>query len=86
MIKNTLYLEPDILKVLSTVIVSLSAKYLGVDISKDLTSDACIRRSIKKLNQALGLLCRNIKVKYEFVESIAYKTLVRPQVGYGPEV
>ena len=60
-----------------------SAKYLGVDISNDLSWDAHYDRSTKKANQTLGFLRRNIKVKSQPLKS---KTLVRPQLEYSSEV
>ena len=63
-----------------------SAKYLGVDISNDLSWDNHINRSTTKANQTLGFLRRNIKVKSEPIKSIAYQTLVRPQLEYASEV
>ena len=63
-----------------------SAKYLGVDISNDLSWDEHINRSTKKANQTLGFLRRNIKVKSEPIKNIAYQTLVRPQLEYASEV
>lgn len=63
-----------------------SAKYLGVDISSDLSWDTHINKSTKKANQTLGFLRRNVKVKSEPLKSIAYQTLVRPQLEYSSEV
>ena len=63
-----------------------SAKYLGVDISNNLTWDAHINRSAKKANQTLGFLRRNIKVNSAPLKSMAYQTLVRPQLEYSSEV
>jgi len=63
-----------------------SAKYLGVDIASNLSWDDHINRSTKKANQTLGFLRRNIKVKSQPVKSLAYQTLVRPQLEYGSEV
>lgn len=63
-----------------------SAKYLGVDISNNLTWDDHINRSTKNANQTLGFLRRNIKVKSEPIKSIAYQTLVRPQMEYASEI
>lgn len=63
-----------------------SAKYLGVDISNNLTWDEHINRSTKKANQTLGFLRRNIKVRSEPIKSIAYQTLVRPQLEYASEI
>ena len=63
-----------------------SAKYLGVDISNNLSWEDHINRITKKANQTLGFLRRNIKVKSETLKTNAYKTLVRPQLEYGSEV
>ena len=63
-----------------------SAKYLGVDISNDLSWDAHINKSTKRANQTLGFLRRNIKVRSEPLRSMAYQTLVRPQLEYSSEV
>jgi hypothetical protein len=63
-----------------------SAKYLGVDISENLTWDAHINRTSKKASQTLGFLRRNINVKSQSMKSIAFQTLVRPQLEYGSEV
>jgi hypothetical protein len=63
-----------------------SAKYLGVDISNDLSWDTHINRSTKKANQTLGFLRRNIKVNSIPLKSMAYQTLVRPQLEYSSEV
>ena len=59
-----------------------SAKYLGVTISDDLSWNAHINNITKKANNTLGFLRRNIKVHLEQFKSIAYKTLVRPQLEY----
>ena len=63
-----------------------SAKYLGIDISHDLSWDDHINRTTKKANQTLGFLRRNIKVRSEPLRTNAYKALVRPQLEYGSEV
>ena len=42
-----------------------SAKYLGVDISSDLSWDTHINRISKKANNTLGFLRRNIKIHSE---------------------
>ena len=59
-----------------------SAKYLGVDISNDLSWTTHINRITKTANQTLGFLRRNIKVHSEKLKSTAYTTLVRPQLEY----
>jgi hypothetical protein len=57
-----------------------------VDISENVTWDAHIDRISKEANQTLGFLRRNIKVKSQFIKSIAYQTLVRSQLEYVTEV
>ena len=59
-----------------------SAKYLGVDISSDLSWDTHINRISKKANNTFGFLRRNIKIHPESLKSSAYKVLVRPQLEY----
>jgi hypothetical protein len=63
-----------------------SAKYLGVDISHDLSWDEHINKTAKKANQTLGFLRRNLKVRSEPLRASAYKALVRPKLEYGSEV
>jgi len=58
------------------------AKYLGVDISSDLSWDTQINRISKKANNTLGFLRRNIKIHSESLKSSAYTVLVRPQLEY----
>ena len=57
-----------------------SAKYLGFDISSDLSWDTHINRISKKTNNTLDCLRRNIKIHSESLKSSAYKVLVRPQL------
>ena len=57
-----------------------SVKYLGVDISSDLSWDTHINRISKKANNTLGFLRRNIKIHFESLKYSAYKVLVRPQL------
>ena len=59
-----------------------SAKYLGVDISDDLTWETHINRITKTANQTLGFLKRNIKIHSEELKATAYKALVRPKLEY----
>ena len=59
-----------------------AAKYLGVTIADDLTWSQHIDNTAKKANQTLGFLKRNIQVHYKDLKSVAYKTLVRPQLEY----
>ena len=59
-----------------------SAKYLGVTISDNLSWNTHINNITKTANQTLGFLRRNIKVHSEQLKSVAYQTLVRPQLEY----
>ena len=59
-----------------------SAKYLGVNISLDLSWDMQLNRISKKANNTLGFLRWNIKIHSESLKSSAYKVLVRPQLEY----
>ena len=63
-----------------------SAKYLGVDLSEDLTFNTHINRICTTANRTLGFLKRNIQTKNKKVKETAYKTLVRPQVEYSSPV
>ena len=47
-----------------------SAKYLGVDISSDLSRDTHINRISKQANNTLGFLRRNIKIHSESLKVI----------------
>ena len=58
------------------------AKYLGVDISKDLSWNTHVNRISTNANRTLGFLKRNIKTKNTAIRTAAYQTLVRPQVKY----
>ena len=59
-----------------------AAKYLGVTIADDLLWSTYIDNTIKKANQTLGFLKRNIRVHNKDLKSVANKTLVRPQLEY----
>ena len=58
------------------------AKYLGVDISIDLTWNSHVDRKTGNANRTLGFIRRNIKTKMPRVCETAYNTLVRPQLEY----
>ena len=62
------------------------AKYLGVDISSDISWDTHTNRISKKANKTLGFLRRNIKIHPESLKSSNYKVLVRPQLEYSSTV
>ena len=57
-----------------------AAKYLGVTIADNLSWSKHIDITTKKANQTLGFLKRNIRVHNKDLKSVAYKTLVRPQL------
>ena len=59
-----------------------AAKYLGITIDDDLSWSPHLDNTTKKANQTLGFLKRNIRVHNKDLKSIAYKTLVRPQLEY----
>ena len=59
-----------------------SGKYIGIDISSDLSWDTHINRISKKANNTLGFLRRNIIIHSESFKSSVYKVLVRPQLDY----
>ena len=63
-----------------------SAKYLGVTISDDLSWSTHIDNITKSANQTLGFLKRNIRIHNKDLKSVAYKTLVMPQVEYASTV
>ena len=63
-----------------------AAKYLGVDISENLSWNTHISRISKKANQTLDFLKRNIKIHHEDLKATAYKTVVRPQLEYASSV
>ena len=63
-----------------------SAKYLGVTISKDLSWNSHIENITVCANRTLGFVKRNIKTKNQEIRTIAYNTLVRPQVEYASAV
>jgi hypothetical protein len=68
----------------NTILGSVSsAKYLGVTFSENLTCNTShIDNKVKKANQTLGFLRRNIKVHSEPFKGTAYKTRVRPKLKY----
>ena len=58
------------------------AKYLGVDISSDLSWNSHVDRITGNANRTLGFIRRNIKTKMSKVRETAYNTLVSPQLEY----
>ncbi|KAK3109083.1 hypothetical protein FSP39_022693 [Pinctada imbricata] len=59
-----------------------SARYLGVDISCDLSWRTHIDRVTSTATKSLGFLRRNIRTNHPQLKSLAYKTVVRPQLEY----
>ena len=62
-----------------------TARYLGVDISHDLSWKLHIARIIGKANKYLGFLRRNLKAKNPQLQECAY-TIIRPQLEYATPV
>jgi hypothetical protein len=63
-----------------------NAKYLGVDITTDLNWSSHINRISTNANKTLGFIKRNITTHNEHVKSLAYKTLIRPQLEYASPI
>ena len=63
-----------------------AAKYLGVTIADDLSWFKHIDITTKKANQTLGYHKINIQVHNKDLKSVAYKTVVRPQLEYASTV
>ena len=60
-----------------------SARYLGVDISSNLSFSTHINRISSNASKSLGYLKRNILTKHPGIREAAYKTIVRPQLEKG---
>ena len=63
-----------------------AAKYLGVTICKNLSWNSHIDNITTKANRTLGFVKRNIQTKNKDIRTMAYNTLVRPQVEYASAV
>jgi len=63
-----------------------NAKYLGLDLSSDLSFNTHINRITSQANRSLGFIKRNITTKNKKVRELAYKSLVRPQVEYASTI
>ena len=59
-----------------------SAKYLGINISDDMSWNRHVDTTASKANSKLGFLKRNLKVKDEKLKEKAYKAIVRPSLEY----
>lgn len=55
-----------------------SAKYLGVNISADLSWNSQ-NKITSTANSTLGFVKRNVKTKNEEIKTLAYNSLFRPQ-------
>ena len=63
-----------------------AAKYLGVTISKDLSWNIHINNITSTANKTLGFVKRNVVTKNKDIKTMAYNSLVRPQVEYASVV
>ena len=60
-----------------------TAKYIGVaDLSNNLSWNSRIDRTVKKENNMLGFLRRNLRINNRLLKAAAYKTLIRPNLEY----
>ena len=63
-----------------------SAKYLGVNLTADLTWKEQVQKASTAGNRTLGFLKRNIRSKNPGIRSVAYKAMVRPTLEYASAV
>ena len=69
-----------------TLEVVSCARYLGIDISNDLSWKYHVTRISNTANKSLGFLRRNLKAKNPQLRERAYKAIVRPQLEYAAPV
>ena len=62
------------------------SKYLGVEISNNLSFNSHIQNRTNSASRSLGFLKRSIRSKNPELREMAYKTLVRPLVEYSSSV
>ena len=62
--------------------LNLTAPYLGVNISSNLTWNHHIKTTAAKANKTLGFVKRNLKGASKKAKILAYQTLVRPKLEY----
>ena len=62
------------------------SKYLGVEISNNLSFNNHIQNITTSASQSLGFLKRNLRSQNPALREMAYKTLVRPLVEYSSSV
>ena len=65
-----------------TLEAETQSKYLGVDISSNLSWNQHIDRIVKKGNSMIGFLQRNLRVSDRHTKASAYFTLVQPNIEY----
>ena len=63
-----------------------AAKYLGVTIGKDLSWNTHINNITSTANKTLGFVKTNVVAKNKDIKTMAYNSLVRPQVEYASVV
>ena len=63
-----------------------TAKYLGVTISHDMSWNTHVDNIVKKGNQAVGFLRRNLQIRSQDLTTTAYNTIVRPHLEYSSSV
>ena len=63
-----------------------SAKYLGVDITSNLSWGSHVDRITNSANKTLGFIKRNVRTKMSGVREAAYNTLIRPQLEYAAAI
>ena len=63
-----------------------TAKYLGVNISRDLCWNNHVNNITASANRTSGFVKRNVQTKNKDIRKLAYNSLVRPQVEYGSAV
>ena len=63
-----------------------TAKYLGMNISKDPSWNTHINNITASANRTLGFVERNVQTNNKYIRTLAYNSLVCPQVEYGSAV
>ena len=61
-----------------------TAKYLGVDLSNNLSWNSHKDRTANKANSMLGFLCRNLRINNSDTKAAVYMTLVRFRISIEP--
>lgn len=65
---------------------STSYKYLGLNLSSDLSWSSHINQIVKKANTTLGFVKRNLKLSPSSIKLLAYTSLVLPKIEYASSV